>query len=126
MRGDQYGNIYTVFSNGTYTYVSPTGQVLSGVGSPPAATGNATVTAAQANVWGSLITALTGAGVRLGTVAMLQPGQSLTPNGTIVGSNQSLIGGNINSSFASILSNPVLIIGGLGILALAVFAGGRR
>lgn len=129
-RGDAYGNIYTVFSNGTYTYVDPTGKVLSGVGAPPAAgSGNTTVTAAQANTWASLIGALAGAGVKLGTVAMLQPGQSLLPNGTILGSGQALVGAGgsgINSSFASILQNPMLLIGGFGILALLVLSGGRR
>lgn len=130
-RGDAYGNIYTSYSNGTYTYVDPTGKVLSGVGAPPAAgSGNTTVTAAQANAWASLINSLTQAGVKLGTVAMLQPGQSLTPNGTIVGSNQSLIGPGgtgINvASLSTLFSNPIVLIGGFGILALVVLSGGRR
>ena len=64
--------------------------------------------------------------MKLGTVAMLQPGQTMLANGTVVGMNQSLLGSSVNASFAAILSNPVLLIGGFGILALLAFSGGRR
>jgi len=124
----QGGNLIVTYSDGTFTMISPsTGSVSKGSGTPPPAQAG-TVTPAQASVWPSLINALAGAGVRLGTVALLPAGASLTPNGTIVGSGQSLIGQgqSINSSFAAILTNPMVLIGGFGILALLVLSGGRR
>ena len=122
----QGGNIITTFSDGTFTMMSPsTGSVSTGHGTPPAAQ-QGTVTQAQANAWPQMISALTQAGVKLGTVAMLQPGQTMLANGTVVGMNQSLLGSSVNASFAAILSNPVLLIGGFGILALLAFSGGRR
>ncbi len=125
----QGGNIIVTYSDGTFTMTSPdTGSVSTGHGTPPPGAAG-TVTATQATSWNAMISALTRAGVQLGTVAMLQPGQSLTANGTIVGSGQSLIGPRgtgINASFSSILQNPMVLIGGFGILALLVLSGGRR
>jgi hypothetical protein len=123
------GSLVTTYSDGTFTKVDPSGAVYgypAGSSLPPRAQG--TVTQAQANTWGSLITALSQAGVKLGTVAMLQPGQTLLPNGTILGSGQTLVGGNTITSnpFTAILSNPMLLIGGFGVLAVLVLAGGRR
>lgn len=123
------GNIITVFSDGTFRMVgSTTGAVSMGQGTlPPAAQG--TVSAAQASAWPSIINALSRAGVQLGSVAMLQPGQTLLPNGTILGSGQSLIGRGgtgINATMASFLNNPVLLIGGFGLIALLALSGGRR
>ena len=123
---DAQGNIYMALSNGKYVYMSPSGQVLAGVGAPTATGG--TVTGQQASAWPALINALTQAGVKLGTVALLPAGSTLLPNGTIVGSGQSLVSGSgsINSSISGILSNPMVLIGGFGILVLLVLSGGRR
>ena len=117
------GNIITTYSDGSYTMVSPsTGAMTKGTGSPPSAS-QGTVTSAQASAWPSIVASLAAAGVKLGTVAMLQPGQTLLPNGTILGSGQSLIGGNITSSnqqFAAILTNPMFLVAAGGVLLLAL------
>jgi hypothetical protein len=122
----QGGNIITTYSDGSFTMVSPsTGSVSKGQGTPPPAA-QGTVTAAQANAWPSIVASLASAGVKLGTVAMLQPGQTLLPNGTILGSGQSLIGGNITSSnqqFAAILTNPMFLAAGAAIILLALAEG---
>lgn len=123
---DASGNVYMALSNGKYVYVSPSGQVLAGNGSPTGVGG--TITNAQAQIWGSLITNLTKAGVQLGTVAMLQPGQSLLPNGTIAGSGQQVISGGTSINLASLTSlftSPVFLIGGFGLIALLALSGRR-
>lgn len=125
---DSGGDLVGVLSDGsTYTIHASSGQVTKGGGGTPV---QGTITSAQASVWPSFINALAKAGVQIGTVAMLQPGQSLLPNGTIVGTGQSLIGAGgagINvPSLTSLFSNPMLLIGGFSVLALLVLAGGRR
>lgn len=123
---DAGGDLVGVLSDGSTYTIQPGGNVVKGGGGTPA---QHTVTSQQASAWPAFINALSKAGVQLGTVAMLQPGQTLLPNGTILGSGQSLVGpggSGINSSFASILQNPMLLIGGFGILALLVLSGGRR
>ena len=119
----QSGNIITTYSDGSFTMVSPsTGSVSKGQGTPPPAA-QGIVTQAQANAWPAIVASLANAGVKLGTVAMLQPGQTLLPNGTILGSGQSLIGGNITSSnqqFAAILTNPMFLVAAGGVLLLAL------
>lgn len=122
----QGGNIITTYSDGSFTMVSPsTGSVSKGQGTPPPAA-QGTVTQAQASAWPSIVASLAAAGVKLGTVAQLQPGQTLLPNGTILGSGQSLIGGNITSSnqqFAAILTNPMFLIAGAAVILLALAEG---
>lgn len=123
---DAGGDLVGVLSDGSTYTIQPGGNVVKGGGGTPA---QHTVTSQQASAWPAFINALSKAGVQLGTVAMLQPGQTLLPNGTILGSGQSLVGPRgtgINSSVSSILQNPVLLIGGFGILALLVLSGGRR
>jgi hypothetical protein len=126
----QGGNLITTYSDGTFTMVSPsTGSVVTGHGTPPAAaSGGIAVTQAQASAWPALISSLTAAGVKLGTVAMLQPGQTLLPNGTVLGTGQSLVGpaGSINAQLAGIYTNPLFLAGAGGILLLALVVGGRR
>lgn len=126
----QYGEVVTVMSDGTWRGTSPdgTGATVYGTGTPPAAASSPPpITAAQANVWGTLINSLASAGVRIGTVAMLKPGQTLLPNGTILGSGQAIVSpyGNVNSSFASILTSPMFLVGVGAILLLAIAEGGR-
>lgn len=126
---DIEGNIVTTYSDGTFSQISPSGKVTSGksvVGTIPSATQGGSITQAQASAWPQMINALASAGVKLGTVAMLQPGQTLLPNGTVVGTGQSVFGTSVNSSLSSIFSNPMLLIGGFGVLALALLAGGGR
>lgn len=124
---DVLGNIVTTYSDGTFSQISPSGKVTSGRSSSSMpSSGSGAITPAQASAWPAMINALASAGVKLGTVAMLKPGQTLLPNGTVVGTGQSVFGTSVNSSFASILSNPMLLIGGFGVLALALLAGGGR
>lgn len=130
---DASGDVVLVLSDGSYHTILQSGSThssASGTPPPPRSSGSSTVSAGQAGAWGALINSLSQAGVRLGTVAMLQPGQSLMPNGTIVGTNQSLIGPSgtgINiPSLSTLFSNPVFLIGGFGLIALIALSGGRR
>lgn len=118
------GTIVTSYDDGSHTAVSASGHASRSTGSLPPAGNGVPITGSQANAWAALINSLTRAGVQLGSAALLQPGQSLLPNGTIVGVNQS--GGSINSQLTSILTNPMFLIAGGGILLLAIGLGGRR
>jgi len=131
---DSNGAIWANLSNGIQYQISSGGTVSKGSGvTPSLASGTTTVTPAQANSWAAVISQLINAGVRLGTVAELPPGSSLMPNGVIVGRNQTLVtptstitGSSITATFANMLKSPMFLIGGFGILAVALLAGGGR
>lgn len=101
-------------------------------GSPPSSSQVNNISAAQANMWPSIINSLANAGVRIATVANLPAGASLMPNGTIVGSGQSLIrpgvitSNTLTSALSALTSSPMLMIGGFGLLAILLLSGGRR
>ncbi len=126
---DGGGDLVAVLSDGSTYTVQPGGHVSAGGGGSPS---YGTVTQKQASAWPSLVQGLINAGVRVGTVANLPAGASLTPNGTIVGSGQSLIapgvitGNTLTSALSALTNSPMLMIGGFGILALLLFSGGRR
>lgn len=128
---DQGGDFVIEYSDGTWHTINPNGQAAKGSGAPPSRS-SGTVTQAQSSAWPAIVNAIANAGVRIGTVALLPPGTSLLPNGTIVGSGQSLIrpgvvtSSSLSSTLNGILSNPMLLIGGFGLIALAMFAGGGR
>lgn len=131
---DAAGNIIAILSNGMTYVVGPSGSVSQSTSNIPiqTASGSTTVTHAQANAWAGVITSLINAGVKLGTVNSLPPGASLLPNGTIVGSGQSLVApgvitsNSLTSGINALLQNPMFLIGGFGILAIALLAGGGR
>ncbi len=124
------GNIVVMMSDGTQQMLHPDGShgPVSGTYNPM----GGTVTAAQSTGWAQLIQSLVNAGVRIGTVANLPAGASLTPNGTIVGSGQSLIrpgvitSNTLTSALSTLTSSPLLMIGGFGLLAILLLSGGRR
>ena len=121
------GNQIITYSDGTWSLIGVTGVVTNGSGSPPAAA-QGTISTAQANAWPSVINALAQAGVKLGTIALLPAGATLLPNGTIVGSGQRVVtpGLSLNlGSLSSILTNPVVLIGGFGLIALLALSGRR-
>ncbi len=126
---DGGGDLVAVLSDGSTYTVQPGGHVAQGGGGTPS---YGTVTQKQSSAWPALIQSLVNAGVRVGTVANLPAGASLTPNGTIVGSGQSLIapgvitGNSLTSALSALTNSPMLMIGGFGILALLLFSGGRR
>jgi hypothetical protein len=130
---DPSGVVMVDLSNGQQIALMRDGKVVRGSGSTATYSGgNYTLTQQQTNAWPSLVNALVQAGVRLGTVAMLPQGTSLTPNGTIVGSGQSLVrpgvitSNSLTSGINAMLQNPMFLIAGFGLIALAVFSGGGR
>ncbi len=129
---DGAGNVIAILSNGTSYVVSPSGSVSKTNSSIPMGSNSATVTRAQSNAWASVVTQLINAGVKLGTVANLPPGTSLLPNGTILGSGQSLVrpgvitSNSLTSGINAVLQNPLFLVGTFGVVMLAIFAGGRR
>lgn len=120
------GSNYTLRANGSYG-PDATGPVAHPVSSAPRS-----VTSQQSNAWPAMIQSLVNAGVRIGTVANLPAGASLLPNGTIVGSGQSLIrpgvitSNTLTSALSTLTSSPMLMIGGFGLLAILLLSGGRR
>ncbi len=103
--------------SGTYVKISPSGSSTTYSGYPPAAS-SGTVSPSQAAMYASIISSLTTAGVRIAAITSLPAGASLLPNGTIVGAGQPIPGG---SSFGSLFSNPMLLVGAAVIIAV-VFA----
>jgi hypothetical protein len=130
-RVDSGGDLVAILSNGTEYSVQYNGSVVRG-SSGGTATGNTTVSRQQSTAWGQLLQSLTSLGVRLGTVALLPPGSSLTPNGTIVGSGQSLVrpgvitSNSLTSGINAMLQNPMFLIAGFGLIAVIALSGGRR
>lgn len=113
---DAGGDLVANLSNGQSVSVQQNGHVVHGAAGTPA---TGTISQAQASAWPAVIAALANAGVRIATVSQLPAGATLLPNGTVVGSGQSLLHGAVNPNpFATILSNPVLLIGGLAVVLL--------
>lgn len=108
-----------------YIEISPSGITTHVNGLPPTpGSGTATsITPSQAQAYASIINSLAQAGVRIAAITSLPAGASLLPNGTIVGAGQTIgPGGQINPTLGSLLSSPVLLLGGaaliIGILAM--------
>lgn len=106
------GNTIVTMSNGTYLSIGPDGSVVPMTGPPPAGA-QGTVSSNQAAAYAQIINTLTQAGVRIAAITSLPAGASLLPNGTIVGAGQS-----VSSLTNSLFSNPVLLFGILGLVAL--------
>lgn len=70
--------------------------------------------------WANLFAGITGQAARVTTVAELQPGQTMLPNGAVVAGNPYAFSGASLSSYM-----PLLLIAGVGLLVLSS-AGGRR
>ena len=80
--------------------------------------------------WAAFATAMTKAGVQLATIATIQPGTAILPNGTIVSvpAGQSLQStfGNLFSSMGAAGSYMPMILLGLGAVLVFSMIGGRR
>lgn len=123
---DGSGDVLLPAAGGGYIEISPSGMMTHVAGMPPTpgAGASTSITAAQAQAYASIIGSLTNAGVRIAAITSLSPGQTLLPNGTIVGAGQTIGPGGVNPSFASLLSSPMLLIAGFVVLLIAA-EGGR-
>ena len=66
---------------------------------------------ATASAIAQMISSLANMGVQIAKVTSLQPGQTLLPNGTVVGAGQSYNQSGVNiSALTSLFSNPTLIM----------------
>ena len=80
--------------------------------------------------WAAFATAMTKAGVQLATIATIQPGTAILPNGTIVSVPA---GQSLQSTFGNLFSNmgaagsymPMIMLAVAGVLVFSMI-GGRR
>lgn len=114
---DAQGNLIVPGSSG-YSSISPSGAVSNATGTRPAAS-SATITPAQAALWGSVVSSLTRAGVQ---IAAVTSGASILPNGMIVGQGRSLS----TTSLATMFSNPMVIFGVAAVLGLVLVMSSQR
>ena len=124
MYTDTSGNIVMETPTG-YISVSPSGQAASSTGSKPAASSSGgTITAQQSAAYGQLISQLTNAGAKIETITNLPAGAVLLPNGTVMLANGQVVGGSsLTTTLTTLFSNPMVLIGIAGIIAVVLVAG---